>query len=292
MSEFQENYTAILLAVYDGERYIGELLESLCRQTCKDFTVYVHDDCSKDRTLEIIRSFQERLSIVVMDDPEPGRGACKSFLRMLEHVDAQYYFFCDQDDVWLPEKVEKSLNALRSLEQENGSTVPCISCCDLRVVDAELNTIAESFWGQGKLLPEILMEFPYLAGQNFAAGCTLCFNRAMKNMAFPLRKNIVMHDHYLLLLNVANHGVVKILHEPLILYRQHGGNVIGAVNGGASDRKNCFAGIADRLKNLRRIWHENTGNFRQANEIRKISFLCFFLYRIKYMSVRNGRKKS
>ncbi len=292
MPDSQSRSAAILLAVYNGERYLGELLESLCRQTFRDFTVYIHDDNSKDRTLEIVRSFQDRLPIEIMDDPEPGRGACKSFLWMLEHIDAQYYFFCDQDDVWLPEKVGKSLNVLRTLEQEKGASVPCIACCDLRVVDAELNTIAESFWEQGKLFPETLLDFPYLAGQNFAAGCTMCLNHAMKKISFPLKKHIIMHDHYLMLLNVANHGVISIIREPLVLYRQHGGNVIGAVNGGAPVQKNCFVKMTNRLKNLRKIWRENMENFRQADEISKISFCRFFQHRIKYMFTRNRRKES
>ncbi len=286
------NHTAVLLATYNGGRYLGELLESLCHQTYRDFTVYVHDDNSKDCTLEIVRSFQDRLSIEIMADPEPGRGACKSFLWMLEHVDAQYYFFCDQDDVWLPEKVEKSLNALTALEEGSEKTIPYTVYCDLKVVDSELNTLSESFWRSECIFPDLLASFSHLAAQNAAAGCTMCFNRAARDLAVPPIQHPMMHDHYVMLLTLAHHGEIKPLYEPLILYRQHSSNVLGANEYQFKLwewlTRNVFffskSGRERRQKNLAL----NMALFQQANEIKKISKVKFLFVAYVWLRVRRA----
>ena len=273
------NAIAILLATYNGAHFIGELLESFCNQTRKDFTIYVHDDVSKDNTLDIIRTYQNRLSIMIMDDPTPDRGACGSFLWLLEHVDADYFFFSDQDDVWLPEKIEKSLKALLELEEKYGAATPCAVCCDLKVVDSELKIIAESFWDREKIRPEKLTSFSYLAGQNIAAGCTMCFNSALKAAALPAAGNPVMHDHYLILTAAAKHGKVKALEEALILYRQHGNNVIGSTG----QSSGLLSWILRKLFHLKTAWKSNMAQYRQAKGIAPISLFSYFLHRFTYI---------
>ena len=100
---------AILLATYNGERYLQEQIDSLYRQTYKDWVLYIHDDGSTDGTCGIIsKNAAEHGNIVVMEH-QGGHGAKDNFFGMLERVDADYYMFCDQDDVWLEDKVEKSL---------------------------------------------------------------------------------------------------------------------------------------------------------------------------------------
>lgn len=269
---------AILLALYNGERFLAELLDSFCSQTWKDFTVHVHDDGSHDRSLEIIGAFSNRLTISLHHDPTPGRGSCRSFLWLLEHVDADYFFFSDQDDVWLPEKVEKSLKALLELEEKYGAETPCSICCDLKVVDSELRTIAESFWDREKIRPEKLTTFFYLAGQNMAAGCTMCFNNALKAAALPVIRDPVMHDHYLILTAVAKHGKVKVLREALILYRQHEHNVIGSTENSSG----LFAWLLRKILHLRTVWKKNMAQYRQAKEITSIPLLTYWRYRIAY----------
>ncbi len=271
--------TAVLLALYNGERFLAALLESLCSQTWKDFTVYVHDDGSHDRSLEILRSFSNRLAISLLHDPESGRGSCRSFLWLLEHVDADRFFFADQDDVWLPEKIEKSLKALLELEEKYGAATPCAVCCDLKVVDSELKIIAESFWDREKIRPEKLTSFSYLAGQNIAAGCTMCFNSALKAAALPAAGNPVMHDHYLILTAAAKHGKVKALEEALILYRQHGNNVIGSTG----QSSGLLSWILRKLFHLKTAWKSNMAQYRQAKGIAPISLFSYFLHRFTYI---------
>ena len=278
---------AILLALYNGERFLPALLESFCGQTRKDFSVYVHDDGSRDRSLEILHSFSDRLDIRILPDSAPGRGACRSFLWLLEQVDAEYFFFADQDDVWLPEKVERSLEALFALEQRCGKEVPVAVCCDLRVVDFDLKTIAESLWAREKIYPESLTTFSRLAGQNIAAGCTMCFNRALKAAALPLIDHPVMHDHYLILTAVANNGKLQVLADPLILYRQHEHNVVGT----RQQATGPLAWVVQKLFHMKKVWHNNMAQYRQAKEIAPITFAAYWWSRIEYtVFIRYGRK--
>lgn len=270
---------AILLAVYNGERFLADLLDSFCNQTWKNFTVYVHDDGSSDRSLEIIRSFSNRLVIHILPDPTPGRGACRSFLWLLEHVEADYFFFSDQDDFWLPEKIEKSLKSLRELEREYGMGIPCTVCSDMKVVDSELRIISESFWDREKVHPERLTNFFYLAGQGIAAGCTMCFNQALKLAALPVIRDPVMHDHYLYLTAVAKQGKVHVIREPLILYRQHEHNVMGSKGYPFGP----FAWFLQKIFHFRTAWKKNMEQYRQAKEIAPISLLTYWRCHIAYI---------
>ena len=108
--------TAILMATYNGEQYVAEQIDSLLAQTDSDWTLYIHDDGSKDHTQEIINKYAETHdNIMVMDFPG-GNGAKENFFKMMFSVDADYYMLCDQDDVWLPEKVAKTRAYMTSLE--------------------------------------------------------------------------------------------------------------------------------------------------------------------------------
>ena len=100
------NSIAILMATYNGETYLKEQIDSLLAQTCQDWHLYVHDDGSKDGTVAIVKGYAEQYpeKVTLLDYPPQG-GPCKNFLSMMEKVEAPYYMFCDQDDVWMPEKL-------------------------------------------------------------------------------------------------------------------------------------------------------------------------------------------
>ena len=97
------NRIAILMATYNGAKYLREQIDSLLAQTCQDWHLFIHDDGSSDDTMSIVNQYIETHpdKITILDYPSQG-GACKNFLSMLEQVDSSYYTFCDQDDVWLP----------------------------------------------------------------------------------------------------------------------------------------------------------------------------------------------
>ena len=134
---------AVLLAAYNGQKYIGEQLDSLLAQTVSDFKVFIHDDGSTDGTLGIILDYAARFPdrLCIVEGTSQG-GAKENFWFLLKSVEADFYFFCDQDDVWLPEKMEKQIEALN--ETNNSSMALVFS--DMFVCDESLGIISESFW--------------------------------------------------------------------------------------------------------------------------------------------------
>src|SRR4051812_37526344 len=125
----------ILLATYNGEKFIRRQLDSLFNQTFADFTIVVRDDGSTDNTVPIIHEYIERAGgkIKMVADKKKNVGATQNFGILLEHANADYIFFCDQDDVWIPDKMERELQAIRMLEKESTFT-PCIVFSDMKVI--------------------------------------------------------------------------------------------------------------------------------------------------------------
>lgn len=221
---------AVLLATYNGRLFLNEMLESLACQSCKQFVCYIHDDGSTDDTLDLLSSWASKYPDKYRILEGPTQGSPQSnFLWMLSQVEADYYMFADQDDVWLPEKIEKSWRKLQEVEAQSEGPV-CVFT-DMYVVDEELHVLDKSFIryigrDPGRIaLSQLLLENP-------AAGCTQLFNRALRDLALQLQdvNAIEMHDIWVLALAAAfgqNH--IGVVDEPLVYYRQHGENEMGAV---------------------------------------------------------------
>ena len=240
---------AVLLATYNGSEYLRQQLKSLLDQTYQDFRIVIHDDGSTDNTIEIINEYRDNYpdKIEVYYGHSCG-GPKENFLWMLSRVQADYYLFCDQDDVWFPEKVGQSVAALEKaevdikranahLEQE----IPVCVFTDMRVVDEELNTLSDSFIRYIGRLPSNTA-YTQIIIDNPAAGCTMCFNRALRDLVVAMLpqinlENIPMHDA-LLLEVAAIMGKVVAIDEPLAYYRQTGHNAMGAVTETDSDKAN------------------------------------------------------
>ena len=224
---------AILLATYNGEKYLSELLESIEHQSYSDFVCYIHDDGSTDGTGRIIDAYCQHVSdkasrFISLAGPPTG-SAKANFMHMLSQVEADYYMFADQDDVWLPDKIEKSLRCLK----ENDAW--CV-CTDLCVTDENLNTIAPNMmtWigrDLSRIHPHQLMI------DNVAAGCTMLFTKELRDIAIQLQHvdKILMHDQWVAVI-AAMYGKLAVLKESTILYRQHGDNEMGAVHESIGDK--------------------------------------------------------
>lgn len=219
----------ILMGTYNGERYVGEQIESIQAQTYKNWRLLVSDDCSSDATLDVVRRYaveDERIRIV--SEGVRYGGAKENFFALMAKSDAPYVMFCDQDDYWLPEKVEKTLEALLELESEYGAGKPMLAFCDMKVVDGSLNIIHESFEQYEKLRPQRTKMAQALA-QALGAGCTFLTNRQLVEMAICCRdlSSVVMHDWWAAAIAAA-FGHIAFIDEPLSLYRQHKNNEVGA----------------------------------------------------------------
>lgn len=218
---------AILLASYNGGKYISEQLNSILRQTYPNIKIYIHDDGSKDDTLNQINAYSAKYpdKVIKIDGVSTG-GACSNFIYLFRQVEANYYMCCDQDDVWLPDKVEITLHAMKSIEQS--TKIPCLVHTDLCVVDANLNTIGKSMDRFQKLCSKD-GSIQHIIAQNPVTGCTMMINRVLRDYLLqPFdEKSMIMHDWWLAIA-AAQFGKIMYVDKATILYRQHGDNSVGA----------------------------------------------------------------
>lgn len=222
-----QNNVSILLATYNGANYLKQLLDSIVNQTYVNWNLYIHDDMSEDSTQNIIKQYTHKYNNIFYLNDIKRRGAPLSFLWLLDKVDSEYYMFCDQDDIWLPNKILNAIESVKSIETKYRGK-PIIVFSDLIVVDSNLKTINNSFFEYASL-SNYVGKTKYLPVLNYITGCTMAFNKKVKEISFPISKNIIMHDSWLSLRVYKKKGIIECIKNSDILYRQHNHNVVGAV---------------------------------------------------------------
>jgi hypothetical protein len=217
----------VLLACHDSARFLEAQLDSLLGQSFGDFTILVADDGSTDGTMRILADFGRRHPdrIRILPREGPAAGPLATFARLLDAAEADYVFFCDHDDVWLPDKVAVSLAEMRRAEAERGAETPILVHTDLAVVGEALEPIHPSAAAYANLRP-CGDGVPSLLLTNAVCGCASLANRALCRRARPIPADAMMHDHWLALVAAA-FGEIRYLPRATLLYRQHGGNAIG-----------------------------------------------------------------
>jgi glycosyltransferase involved in cell wall biosynthesis len=234
----------ILLSTYDGAAYLPALLASLDAQSHRNVHLLARDDGSRDDTLGVFLAHTGERPAAIAS----GRhvGVPESFLLLLRDADpeADLYAFCDQDDVWLPGKLDRAVRALHALDPAR----PALYCSRPQPVDATLAPLA------GYPLPRRALGFANALVENRAPGCTAMFNRAARTLLLRhMPRAAQMHDHWAYLV-ISAFGTVHYDREPQMWYRQHARNAVGAP-----------AAIVSRLRGLsRRGWLSRI--FAQAEE--------------------------
>lgn len=253
---------AILMSTYNGEKYIDEQISSIQKQTFKSWHLYVRDDGSTDNTKEIVRRYSKHDSRIVLVESNENLRPARSFLKLLNDVDADYYFFCDQDDYWLKTKLSTMLNEIKKYD----NSIPQLVYCNLKCVNQDLEPSDYDF---DNLIGTISGVNRFIG--NDIPGCVMVINEAAKRVVTqnkPNYKNIEMHDWWIALI-VEVFGEIHFLNQRLIYYRQHGDNAIGA---GAAKRGNIFYRIfkTDFVNNKKEIIEI----FLQDMEFRKVFDYC------------------
>ncbi len=220
----------VVMATFNGESYIEEQLESLRRQSFRDWVLWVRDDGSTDSTVEIVRRFTEFDSrIRLMRDALGNRGPAGNFGALLEHSyvqGAEYIFLADQDDVWADDKMERQLGLMHECEAVESGDAPRVMYSDLEVVDRNMGRINRSFM-RHEVLHHEENPLPVLLTQNFVTGCTMLVNRKLLEFALPIPSRVLMHDWWLALCGAAT-GRLHFLPQQTVRYRQHGRNQVGS----------------------------------------------------------------
>lgn len=271
---------AILLTTWNSEKYLRPQLDSLFAQTWQDFEIHVHDDGSHDSTRQILAEYQQKYpALMLREDPKPGRLAKGSFVWLLENTRADYYMFCDHDDVWLNDKIEKTFSKMRACEKAHPGKAVAINT-DLRVVDEQLKVINPSFWAYNQIKPALLKTFNYLTVCNAFTGCTMMINQAAKELALPVSEKALMHDKWIALKLAASNGVLDYVNEATLLYRQHGDNEIGA-------RKVGLRHYLQQIKSLPKTCQENRATLEMSRAIQKFSWTKYLYYKLLYTIKRS-----
>lgn len=220
----------IILASYNGEKYLEEQLDSIMNMDFKDFVLHVCDDCSKDSTCDIVRRYIDkypgRIKLYVN---ESNMGSTGSFLFNLKRVAAEspslYYMFSDQDDVWLSDKINISLAAISKIERRHRASRPALVFNDALIVNDKLEYVSRSFYKTDRLKVH-KTGFSRMLMENKCIGCTMMMNRALVDMVSGPHPDIRYHDWWVALVASA-FGYVKFVKTPTIMYRQHQNNQVG-----------------------------------------------------------------
>ena len=214
----------VLLATYNGEKYLKEQIDSILEQTHSDFRLLISDDGSTDGTRKILEEYKNKDSRIQVFFQESNLGVVKNFEFLLKKVESAYYMFSDQDDIWKAEKIEKSLN---KIENDNCDLV----YSDLEVVDEKLNVTYESYWKLKGIYNKIKKynNFESLYLNNFVTGCTIISKKELIDTYLPLPNSskYVLHDYWISLI-LSQNGKIDYIEEPLIKYRQHKNNKVGS----------------------------------------------------------------
>lgn len=245
----QSKRIEILMAAYNGAPYIQEQIDSILCQTDINWHLKISDDGSTDGTDAIIDEYVRRYPNRVQRVYSGRRfgGAKEHFFWMTEQCDADCIAYCDDDDTWRTDKLEKLRNAMRDAEERCGSDTPILVFSDQMVTDEKLSTLAPSLMRYQK---QYFEHFDYrsILMQNVVTGGAMMVNRALAQLALRCvdTSQVIMHDWWMAAV-AARFGEIVYIDEPLGAYRQHGHNSVGAKNVGS------LAHILHKLGHIREI---------------------------------------
>lgn len=262
---------AIILGYYNGSKFIREQVDSIelsliKANVLKDSEIHIFDDHSTSEEFEYLSSLSSNSRLFVHRGQE-NLGVIRNFSKALECVEADWYFIADQDDVWNENKISVFLEHISLCDP----STPTLIFSDLEVVDENLQTISERMHN----LSSTFTNVPWLFFRNVVTGCAMAINHSLKNLAVPIPAEIPMHDHWIA--NVANiHGKILFIPEPLVKYRQHGKNILGATKTGPagfiqrikiSDRRRSRSNFGKMINQLDLI--VNSSNNKEVQKIQR-----------------------
>ncbi len=224
-----DNAITILLATYNGSKYLAHQLDSLFNQTYKNWRLLIRDDGSTDNTLHIVEKYKNQypdLITVIPKTENQIKGSVANFSALLQAAtDTDYIMFCDQDDEWKPTKIETTFSRLKDLEAIHGKQHAVMVFTNFQYVDEEMKVIESKNDFQINTLADF--GFAQLLAQNPVYGCTSIINRALADKVKSVPRQAENHDHWIALVAAA-FGTLYYLNEKTVLYRQHGKNVSGS----------------------------------------------------------------
>ena len=211
----------ILMATYNGEKYLEEQLESLLNQSYKAYKIICNDDCSTDSTFKILKEYEAKYSTIIkVTQNKKQLGVVSNFEKLISETKTEYIALCDQDDIW---EKEKLMISIKALEDERNLDIPLLFHCDLTLVNSNLEKVHSSFFKTRCYSFPKKRSIDILLGRSGVMGNTMVFNQKLKEKILPFPKFLVVHDYWIALMNEAT-GKRITYSKSLIKYRIHHNN--------------------------------------------------------------------
>src|SRR5665647_240888 len=277
----------IVLATYNGEKYLAQQLDSIIAQTYINWRLLISDDGSSDKTNSIIEKYAKIDKRILLVNKNRQGGVVQNFSKALEFVNADYIMFCDQDDYWLPEKIAHLKGILEEKEKLTGK-VPLLVFSDLIIVDENLKILKQSFYAGTGWNPANNFDTRFLLWRSTVYGCSVMFNKSLYDVATPFSPEISMHDQWFAL-KASLTGHVLYSKDSHVYYRQHANNYGGLKERPFIERfKGALISIR-RIKNVAhltnmtavRLFGEQEYNFtNKLNFVKRNVFPYFYIAKI------------
>jgi len=206
---------SVALCSYNGEKYIGELLNSILNQTVPPDEIIIVDDCSSDGTVSLLKSYAKKFTQIKLNIQSTNLGPISAFQLAISLTTNSFIFLADQDDIWSPRKIELMLLSGTG----HRSDLPLLAFSDLEVINEKGDFVRLSFWEMAGLYPHHTT-FKSLMFGNVVTGCASMINAKMKEYLSVLPQGVLMHDHWMALI-AYGFGQVEIINQPLVKYRTH-----------------------------------------------------------------------
>ena len=220
---------AVLLATYNGAKYLKQQLDSILSQTYQNFKIYISDDYSDDHTLKIIQEYQQKYPTKIFYTiNEKNIGFVKNFEKLLKRAIEEYIAFSDQDDIWLENKLEFQMQEMLKLEKEY-ENVACMVHSDLDIIDEEGKIKRESYFQYRSYKLKLSKDLGHILGPCGVMGNTMLFNHKLKKIVLPFPNQLDTHDYWLAV-NNEFFGVRKTINKSLVKYRIHKTNANNSQN--------------------------------------------------------------
>ncbi|WP_299572751.1 glycosyltransferase family 2 protein [uncultured Leptotrichia sp.] len=212
----------ILMATYNGEKYLVEQLDSIINQTYRNWNLLIRDDNSTDKTLEIIQNYHKKdKRIKILKDNKGNLGIVRNFEELLKSSESEFIMFSDQDDIWVENKLDMYLKMIEKIKNKG-----FMIHSDAILFDKNKSNILKDTFISKKAINKGLENvfFNY-----FVQGATILISKEIKNFILPFPKEVYLHDRYIHLISELFFERIFV-NKALIYYRQHGDNQIGAKN--------------------------------------------------------------
>lgn len=221
-----EEKISIAIATYNGEKYILELLNSLLNQTVKPYEIVICDDKSTDATCKIVKSYCDEIPIRLIENNN-NIGVNKNFEKAIQLCKGDYVMICDQDDIWLPEKIQVTLSHMKKMEKKYGNEIPILvtSNSELLQKTGIINLQSRPYFKQITEYKEFLFCYNF-----FCQGCTEMLNRALVEKLPPIPNDFrkFSYDSFIAIVALLT-GKRCHIDQVLMLYRNHENKTSGEI---------------------------------------------------------------